>query len=126
MSVKIGELLKMFELEHMEVDMNRSDTYHNVKCKFKDTVIVPVAAISNNIDFLIYTDAKKHVRTSDDKECLVVKYEEIHICDLECDVKSIYGIDTWSFVKTWHKHEPCMTSMNFIKMELRDESRTDG
>lgn len=126
MDTKIGKLLRAFDVEGMELDANRSDTYHHIKHKFREVVILPIAAVSNNIDFLIFDKAKKHVKTSDDVECDVVSWSEEHICDIEDEIKKIYELDAWSFIKTWHKHEPCMTSMHFIKMELRKyESRIE-
>lgn len=118
MNYAINKLAKVFELEGMTMDGNRSDTYHFVKHKYRDEIVVPIAAISNNIDFIIY-DAKKHVQTSDDVECEVESWSEVHICDLEDKIKELYGLDAWAFVKTWHKHEPCMTSMSFITMKLK-------
>lgn len=124
MNGNIGKLLKVLDIESMEVDANRSDTYHHVKHKFRDEIILPLAAISNNVDFLIFDKAKKHVRTSDDVECVVEWWSEEHICDIEADIKSIYGLDAWTYLKTWHKHEPCMTSMHFIKMKIKKYDST--
>lgn len=124
MKSKFREIVRLFELEGVEADMNKSDTYHNLRHKFRNEIIVPIAAISNNIEFLLY-DAVKHVRTSDDVECVVETWEEKHICDLEEDVKEIYGVEAWAFMKTWHKFEPCMTSMQFIKMKLKHEGSTN-
>lgn len=126
MNAQIGKLLRVFDIENMEIDANRGETYHHIKHKFRDVVILPFAAISNNIDFLMFDKATKHVKTSDDVECVVTSWAEVHICDLEDDIKELYGRDAWSFLKTWHKFEPCMTSMNFIKMKLRKYDFSDN
>ena len=113
-----SELIRIFEFAQMETDVNKSDTYHYVKHRFREEMIVPIAAISNNIDFLIY-DATKHVKTSDDVNCVVVEWSEKHICDIENLVLEKYERNAWDFIKTWHKHEPCMSSMNFIVMKVK-------
>lgn len=71
MNAQIGKLLRVFDIENMEIDANRGETYHHIKHKFRDVVILPFAAISNNIDFLMFDKATKHVKTSDDVECVV-------------------------------------------------------
>lgn len=121
MNEKVTKLLKMLEFGGLEMEMNRTDTYHNVKHRFRDTIIVPLAAISNNIDFILFDKAKKHVRTSDDVECIVTSFEEKHICDIEQDIKDLYKREAWEFLKTWHQFEPCMTSTQFVKLTLKKD-----
>lgn len=120
------ELSRFFCLEDMSVDANKSDTYHNIKHSFREEIILPIAAIGNNVDFLLYKGVK-HVKTSDAIECIVEEWEEVHICDLEKDIQRIYNSATWPFILKWRKFEPCMTSMNFIKMKLKkDETSANG
>jgi hypothetical protein len=104
------------------VDANRDKevTYHRINHSFKSEIIVPVAAISNNIDFLVNDkNATRMVKTSDNVECVVDGFEEAHICTLENDIKKMYGMEPWSYIMRWFKVVPSMYSMEFLKIRLK-------
>ena len=60
----------------------------------------------------------KIVYCADGTQAKVIDWSDCHICTLEDDIKRIYGIDTWSFIKRWYSSEKRMDSMTFIKMKL--------
>ena len=87
---------------------------------FKESVIVPLVAIANNIIFLCNNyDEDKKVCCADGTLCDVENYEVKSIFDLEDDVMKIYGMDTWSFLKRWHLVDPNMDSLSFVKLKLK-------
>ena len=122
---KISELIcilrkfDVFELEHMGVDVQMSETSHTIRHRFREEVIVPIVALSNAYDFFIFSEAKKVITTADNIKCVVETWEEHNICDLEKDIKEMYNIDAWSFIKTWRASFPQMTSMQFLKIKLQ-------
>ena len=101
-------------------DMNKEKTYHRVLHSFKEELIVPIAAITNNVDFLFNgKECIRIVKTSDGTECFVEHFEEVHMCELEADIKRLYGMEPWPYIMRWHKVQPNMHSMDFIKMKIK-------
>lgn len=84
----------------------------------KEEVIIPLAAINNNIYFLMDKSKEKYVQTSDNFTCKVISEELVHICALENDINRIYGINVWTFIKKWYRAMPFFDSMFFCKMRL--------
>lgn len=88
--------------------------------RFKDEIIIPFCALTNNIDFCIEKDAEKVCLTADNVRCVAESFDEKHICELEADVKRIYGIqNTWDFIKRWYALDKHMDSMYFLKISLK-------
>ena len=105
-------------LKQREVNIEKEVTYHRVRHSFKPEIIVPIAAITNNIDFLL-CKGEKRVMTTDGVECTVESHDEIHMCKLEEHVKRLYNMDMWPFITRWYAVEPNMSSMEFVKMKLK-------
>lgn len=103
---------------HSEKNDVRERTYHRLRHSFKTEVIVPIAAITNNVDFVLY-DCEKMMLTTDNIECVVEFYELTHMCKLESDVKRLYGMDMWPFIMRWYGVSPNMSSMEFVKLKLK-------
>ena len=104
------------------IDLNRDKevTYHRINHSFKTEILVPVSAITNNIDFLINDkNATRMVKTSDNVECVVDSFEEVHICTLENDIKKLYGMEPWPYIMRWYKVVPTMHSMDFVRIKLK-------
>lgn len=110
--------LDVFELEHMGLDVHVVETCHDIKHKYKDEVIIPIVAMSNAYDFFIFSEAPKKVTTADGVKCKVTEWGEYNICDIEEEIKRLYGMEAWPFMKTWRSTFPQMTSMQFIKLKL--------
>lgn len=93
------------------------DTKHYVNHNFRNEIIVPLVAISNNIDFLTCI-GEKTVTTKDDVVCKVVEFEEKQLPFYENDIKRLYNMDGWSFLKIWCNANKSLDSVFFIKMKL--------
>ena len=98
--------------------MNDHDYFINHR--FKEHLIIPYVGISNNIDFFL-DKGGKHVITSDHIRCKVVNCKEKHICELEDEIRKVYNLDAWTFIKKWHKACPYMDSMHFLVLDLKKE-----
>lgn len=123
-ALRILERLGQFELTGISMDNNKA-TSHFINHSFREMIIVPYVAITNNVDFLM-SNGDKFITTADGIKCKVQSYEEKHICELEQDIQSLYGIDAWSFVKRWYKADKDMQSMYFIKIKLVKEESNNG
>lgn len=123
-AIRILQGLGQFELTDMSIENNKA-TKHFVNHRFRETIVIPYVGISDNLDFLM-SKGEKLVTTADGIRCKVESYEEKHICELEEDIQSLYGIDAWSFVKRWYKADKDMQSMYFIKIKLvKEESNNE-
>lgn len=122
MAKSIAEALRMFQkvgfkdIVSMSLD-NNSTTTHHINHRYKDEVIIPFVGVSSNVDFVM-SNGDKRIICADGVEAKVVEWKDCHICTLEEDIKRIYGIDAWAFVKRWWQTEKRMDSMTFIKMKL--------
>lgn len=105
-------------LKQRDINTEKEVTYHRVRHSFKPEIIVPIAAITNNIDFLL-CKGEKRIMTTDSVECTVESHEEIHMCKLATDVKRLYNMDMWPFIMRWYGVEPDMHSMEFVRMKLK-------
>lgn len=116
----------MTESNFSLIDINRDKevTYHRINHSFRQEILVPVAAISNNIDFLVNDkNATRMVKTSDNVECVVESFEEAHICTLENEIKELYGMEPWPYVMRWYKVAPMMHSMDFVRVKLKKNEK---
>lgn len=103
-----------------DVNKDKEVTYHRVQHSFKEEIIVPISAITNNIDFLLNDEkAIRKVKTSDNVECVVESFEERHMCTIEDDIKRLYGMEPWAYIMRWYKVMPFMHSMDFIRIKLK-------
>lgn len=93
-------------------------TYHNIKHRYREEVIVPVSALSNNINFILGKQNEKRVLTADNVKCKVKKYKFVHICELENEIKRLYNKEAWEFIKMWYKVMPNIYSMEFLTLKL--------
>ncbi len=122
MAKNIGEALMLLNkmgtmnVEGMNLD-NTNEVISHINHKYRDVVIVPYVAISDNITFLLNKGEKK-VITADGFLCKVTKLKEYHICELEDKVRELYNIDCWSFIKRWYMTRKSMDSLHFIMLNL--------
>lgn len=74
-----------------------------IKHNFAQEVIVPLGAISYNIDVL--RGVEKKIVTSDNVECVIQKIEEIHALstDAESLILRLYNINPYTYLKIWNK-----------------------
>ena len=125
MAETIGEALVLLQrlggdVVAMSLD-NNNPTEHNVLHKFKETMILPYYAVTNNCS-LIMSKGKHYVTTADGIHCKIVSWEEKHICELEDEIQRLYNMDCWSYIKRWHKAtKGCMDSMHFLILKLKKD-----
>lgn len=89
-----------------------------IQHSYKSEVIIPIAALYHNLEFLCNKEEEKIVKTSDGFTCKVKRYDLIHICKLEQDIKRLYNMNTWDYIMRWYSVMPFIDSMYFIKMDL--------
>lgn len=93
------------------------NTKHYVNHNFKNEIIVPLVAISNNIDFLTCI-GEKTIITKDDVRSKVLFYEEKQLPYFENDIKRLYNMDGWTFLKIWCNANKSLNSVFFVRMKL--------
>lgn len=100
---------------------NNNPTEHHVLHKFKETMILPYYAVTNNVS-LVMNKGDHYVTTADGIHCKVVSWEEKNICELEDEIQRLYNMDCWSYIKRWHKAtKGCMDSMHFLILKLKKD-----
>ena len=125
MAETIGEALVLLQrlggdIISMSLD-NNNPTEHHVLHKFKETMIVPYYAVTNNVS-LVMSKGDHYVTTADGIHCKVVSWEEKHICELEDEIQRLYNMDCWSYIKRWYKAtKGCMDSMHFLILKLKKD-----
>ena len=125
MAETIGEALVLLQrlggdVVGMSLD-NNNPTEHNVLHKFKETMVLPYYAVTNNVS-LVMSKGDHYVTTADGIHCKVVSWEEKHICELEDEIQRLYNMDCWSYIKRWHKAtKGCMDSMHFLILKLKKD-----
>jgi hypothetical protein len=108
------------ELEGVNMNIDVTDTYHTISHRMQNEIIIPTVAITNTFDFFMYNNATKNIKMADNTKCVVLNYEEKHICELEDDIKRLYGIDAWTFIKKWYAFFNIMTNMMMVKIYLKE------
>lgn len=125
MAETIGEALVLLQrlggdVVGMSLD-NNNPTEHNVLHKFKETMILPYYAVTNNVS-LVMSKGDHYVTTADGIHCKIVSWEEKHICELEDEIQRLYNIDAWNYLCKWHKAtKGCMDSMHFLILKLKKD-----
>lgn len=91
---------------------------------YKEDVLVPYAAIKNNIKFFEQRFGQRMI-TADGIKCKVAWMEVRNILDLEEQIRSYYMSEPWDFLQTWHKAKPDMVSLDFVHMHLKKLTPAD-
>lgn len=125
MAKTIGEALQLlskvgqFDILNIQMESNR-DTEHRILHKFREIVILPIHAITNNVDFIL-CKGKKTVTTADNVKCKVVQWKELHLLESDEEIRKLYGISAWDYAKKFYDYDHNMQSMTLIKMKLEKE-----
>lgn len=95
--------------------------------KYREEVVVPLVAISNNICFLVKKDEKRTILTSDDIACDVIDFKEVHIAseEFEALIKRLYNLDAFTFIKKWYSKKREMDSMFFVYIKMKEKCETE-
>jgi hypothetical protein len=103
-----------------DANRDKDRSYHKVRHSFREEIIVPIAAVTNNVEFLLNNEScVRMVKTTDNIECCVESYSVVHMCQLSDDIKRLYNMDPWPWIMRWYGVEPNMHSMEFVKLKLK-------
>jgi hypothetical protein len=93
--------------------------FYKVNHRYRDEIIVPIAAIHNFINFITTPLRDQNILTTDGIRCSVSKIYTQNLCALEEKVLSLYRISAWDFLKRWHNVYPYnLYSLEFVVMKL--------
>lgn len=87
-----------------------------IRHKFKEEVIVPYVAVYPNIGIIKDDNATACFKCG--TKAKIVSAKETHICELENEIKAIYGLDMWTYIMRWYNFDPSMQSMYFLKIKV--------
>ena len=125
MAQTIGEAIRLlskigkFDILDIQMD-NKRDTEHRILHKFREIVILPIHAITNNLDFIM-CKGNKTVTTADNVKCKVVQWKELHLLGSDDEIRKLYGISAWDYSMKFYEYDKDMQSMTLIKMKLEKE-----
>lgn len=118
-AIRLLNRLGVFDITDMSMDNNSENTY-NIAHRFQEEVIVPLLAIQNNCSFVM-TQGERYLLFADKITAKVVSWEDKNIVLLEEDIKRLYNLDAWSFLKKWYNVYPQMTSLDFLHIKVGKE-----
>ena len=95
------------------------DTEHSILHRFREEIIVPATAVSNNIDFIAY-NGKKVCTFADGKKGEVTEWGEKSIFALEQDIKRLYNMEAYQFLAKWASADKYMTSFYLFHIKLKE------
>lgn len=87
-----------------------------IRHKFKEEIIVPYVAVYPNIGITQDLNATACFKCG--TKAKIVSVNEIHICELESEIKAIYGLDMWTYIMRWYNFDHSMQSMYFLKIKV--------
>lgn len=118
-AIRLLNRLGVFDITDMSMDNNSENTY-NIAHRFQEEVIVPLLAIQNNCSFVM-TQGERYLLFADKITAKVVSWEDKNIVEFEEDIKRLYSLDAWSFLKKWYGVYPQMTSLDFLHIKVGKE-----
>lgn len=118
-AIRLLNRLGVFDITDMSMDNNSENTY-NIAHRFQEEVIVPLLAIRNNCSFVM-TQGERYLLFADKITAEVVSWEDKNIVLFEEDIKRLYKLDAWSFLKKWYGVYPQMTSLDFLHIKVGKE-----
>ena len=122
-AIRLLNRLGVFNITDMSMDNNSENTY-NIAHRFQKEVIVPLLAIQNNCSFVM-TQGERYLLFADKITAKVVSWEDKNIVLLEEDIKRLYNLDAWSFLKKWYGIYPQMTSLDFLHIKVGKEENNN-
>lgn len=122
-AIRLLNRLGVFNITDMSMDNNSENTY-NIAHRFQEEVIVPLLAIRNNCSF-VTTQGERYLLFADKITEKVISWEDKNIVLLEEDIKRLYNLDAWSFLKKWYRVYPQMTSLDFLHIKVGKEGNNN-
>lgn len=118
-AIRLLNRLGVFDITDMSMDNNSENTY-NIAHRFQEEVIVPLLAIKNNCGFVM-SKGERYLLFADNITVKVVEWDSKSIVSLEEDIKRLYNLDAWTFLKKWYNVYPQMTSLDFLHIKVGKE-----
>lgn len=118
-AIRLLNRLGVFDITDMSMDNNSENTY-NIAHRFQEEVIVPLLAIKNNCGFVL-SKGDRYLLFADNITAKVVEWDSKSIVSLEEDIKRLYNLDAWTFLKKWYRVYPQMTSLDFLHIKVGKE-----
>lgn len=87
---------------------------HHVKHRWREEMLIPLIALSSNIEFLTGNDTEREIISADNIIAKVVKWDEIHICALDEYTRRIYGMPAWDFMLRWYNNGDVFYAAYFV------------
>lgn len=122
-AIRLLNRLGVFDITDMSMDNNSENTY-NIAHRFQEEVIIPLLAIQNNCSFVM-TQGERYLLFADKITAKVISWEDKNIVLLEEDIKRLYNLDAWSFLKKWYRVYPQMTSLDFLHIKVGKEENNN-
>lgn len=118
-AIRLLNRLGVFDITDMSMDNNSENTY-KIAHRFQEEVIVPLLAIQNNCGFVL-SKGDKYLLFADNITAKVFEWDSKSIVSLEEDIKRLYNLDAWYFLKKWYGVYPQMTSLDFLHIKVGKE-----
>lgn len=101
-------------------EIQKKKHYYKVNHRYREKIIVPIIAITHNVNFIM-DSGDIYVITADEVKCKVTNRCIRNIFELEKDIKSIYDIPAWDFLKKWYGVNESLSSIDFFVLQLKRE-----
>lgn len=87
-----------------------------IRHNFKDEILVPYVAIYPNIGITKDKDAYATFKCG--TKAKISSVDEIHLCECEHEIRAIYGLDAWAYIKRWYNFDKSMQSLFLLKIKV--------
>lgn len=98
-----------------------------LKCKYKEQVLLPYIAVTDNVNFLC--DKSKEIRcmTADGVPCVATYCKEINILSENAEqlVKKLYNVDVFGYLCKWYAYDKNLSSLMFLELYLRKGNESE-
>lgn len=122
-AIRLLNRLGVFDITDMSMDNNSENTY-NIAHRFQEEVIVPLLAVKNNCSF-VTSQGDKYLCFADNITAKVTYWKDKNIVTLEEDIKRLYNLGAWTFLKKWYGVYPQMTSLDFLHIKVGKEGNNN-
>lgn len=93
---------------------------HQVKHRWREEIILPIRCIVDNINFLTHKDdIGRYIISTDNIKAQVEQSELIHICELEDEIKRLYGMSAFDFMKKWYDNGEEFDAAHFVYIKSK-------
>lgn len=94
--------------------------YYHINHKYRDKVIVPYVAITDNCEFVL-DNTQKRLIFAEGIKGIVSELEEKNILDIQSEIECLYGLSAWDFLCKWYSAYPYINSLYFFIIKAKKE-----